>query len=427
MIVKCDKKSFVESHQKSKQHQGKLETKSKSQSKRTFLHFDQVNFKEHIVSSFLAADIPLHKLNHPSSKSLFARMGKVLPSETAARVCVVAKLASQKEEQIQELLRDKNIFLIVDEAEVAKQKYISVLMGSLDAPDQTFLVNCHPLDSGSNVNSSIILHTVDDILRQLKIKRENFSLFLTDAARYMSSAGKTSKELYLSLMHVTCVAHLLQNCAMRVRAHFKNIDEVIATIMAATIKNKDHKKDFHDAGLPSPPDHVITRWATWLRAALYYSENLPAVCTIVNNWTSAGLLVSRAKDAINVEGLVSDMVKINQYRTLAAHVEFLVGSACIITKAYGLLKNMQFDDDPCAIKDYLNKRLSNSDLETIINCTNLTIDPTSYALLQKAQPTSAAVERSFSMLNKLLRKDRNFDVTNVKKYMMLYYNKTTSL
>ena len=74
---------------------------------------------------------------------------------------------------------------------------------------------------------------------------------------------------------------------------------------------------------------------------------------------------------------------------------------------------MQFDDDPCAIKDYINKRLSNSGLETIINCTNVTIVPTSYALLQKAQPTSAAVERSFSMLNKLLTKVRYFDVENV--------------
>ena len=36
-------------------------------------------------------------------------MGKVLPSETAARACA-AKLASQKEEQFQELLRDKNCF-----------------------------------------------------------------------------------------------------------------------------------------------------------------------------------------------------------------------------------------------------------------------------------------------------------------------------
>ena len=87
---------------------------------------------------------------------------------------------------------------------------------------------------------------------------------------------------------------------------------------------------------------------------------------------------------------------------------------------------MRFDDDPSAIKDYIDKRLSNSDLETIINCTNLTIDPTIHALLLKAQPTSVAVERSFCMLNKLLRKDRNFDVKNVKKYMMLYYNKTSS-
>ena len=112
--------------------------KSKSR-KQTFLHFDQVNFKEQVVSSFLAANIPLHKLNHPSLKTLFARIGKVLPSETAARACV-AKLTSQKEEQIQELLHDKKIFLIVDEAEVAKQKYISMLVGSLDAPNQTFLV-----------------------------------------------------------------------------------------------------------------------------------------------------------------------------------------------------------------------------------------------------------------------------------------------
>ena len=97
----------MESHRKSKQHQRKLETKSKSQSKQTFLQLDQVNLKEHVVSSFLAADIPLH--NHPSLKSLFATMGKVLPSETAARACVT-KLASQKEEQIQELLRDKKIF-----------------------------------------------------------------------------------------------------------------------------------------------------------------------------------------------------------------------------------------------------------------------------------------------------------------------------
>ena len=86
-FVTCDKKFFVESHRKSKQHQKKLEMKSKSQSKQTFLQLDQVNFKEQVVSSFLAADIPLHKLNHPSLKSLFATMGKLLLSFSPGMCC----------------------------------------------------------------------------------------------------------------------------------------------------------------------------------------------------------------------------------------------------------------------------------------------------------------------------------------------------
>ena len=68
------------------------------------------------------------------------------------------------------------------------------------------------------------------------------------------------------------------------------------------------------------------------------------------------------------------------------------------------------------IKITLKKTLFNSDLETTINCTILTIDPTSYAQLQKAQPTSVAVEKSFSMLSKLLTKDRKYDVENEKMY-----------
>ena len=84
-------------------------------------------------------------------------------------------------------------------------------------------------------------------------------------------------------MHVNCFAHLLHYCVVRVRAHFKNNDEVIATIKAATIKSKNRKKDFHEAGLQSSPDPVIAKWATWVRAALYFSENLLADRTVVNS------------------------------------------------------------------------------------------------------------------------------------------------
>ena len=191
----------------------------------------------------------------------------------------------------------------------------------MDAPKVVFLIGCLPLESSSNVNSCIILHTVDDVLRQLGTKRENFALLLTCYLRCMSLAGKTLKKLYLNLMHVTCIAHLQHNCAMRVRAFFKNIHDVVVTIKAATIKNKDRKNDFGEGGLPSPPFPVITRWVTWLRAALYYSENFSAVRTITNNWTGEGLFVSRAKEAINVDGLVPDLIRINQYGTLAINCD----------------------------------------------------------------------------------------------------------
>ena len=118
-----------------------------------------------------------------------------------------------------------------------------------------------------------------------------------------------------------------------------------------------------------------------------------------------------------------NLVRINQYRTRVTNVELLEASDCIVTEGYELLKNMHFLDDLRPIQACIKKRLSNSDLEAITNRTNWAIAPTTYALLQKAQPTSAAVEQSFSRLSKLLSKDRNFDIKNVKKYMLLYYNK----
>ena len=56
------------------------------------------------------------------------------------------------------------------------------------------------IESSSNINSrkqnfiKIILHTEDDVLRQLATKREKFALFLIDATRYMSLAGTTLME-----------------------------------------------------------------------------------------------------------------------------------------------------------------------------------------------------------------------------------------
>ena len=78
------KKFLVESHRKSKLYQAKLITTSSSQGKQTYIQLNQANIKKKLVSSFLALDVPLNKLNHCVLKSLLAAMGASLPSKTAA-------------------------------------------------------------------------------------------------------------------------------------------------------------------------------------------------------------------------------------------------------------------------------------------------------------------------------------------------------
>ena len=54
----------------------------------------------------------------------------------------------------------------------------------------------------------------------------------------MTAAGNALKELYLSLMHITCVAHLLHNSAMQVRAHFTRVNSLVASVKAPRWKIK---------------------------------------------------------------------------------------------------------------------------------------------------------------------------------------------
>ena len=56
-----------------------------------------------------------------------------------------------------------------------------------------------------------------------------------------------------------------------------------------------------------------------------------------------------------MDGLEPDLVRINQFRTLATNVELLEARDCTMTEAYELLKNIHFLDDPCSIYAYIKK------------------------------------------------------------------------
>ena len=66
-----------------------------------------------------------------------------------------------------------------------------------------------------------------------------------------------------------------------------------------------------------------------------------------------------------------------------------------------------------------------NNISKMINMERQDISPAVYHMLQNSQPTSVSVERSFSMLRKLLVKDRNFKAENVQHYMILHFIAST--
>ena len=96
-----------------------------------------------------------------------------------------------------------------------------------------------------------------------------------------------------------------------------------------------------------------------------------------------------------------------------------------IIEAVQAIQDLDFGADTCNINQYIKKRMQNNDISETINMERQDITSAVYHMLQNSQPTSASIERSFSILEKVLAKNRNFMVENVRHYMILHFDAST--
>lgn len=332
--VNCDKRFRVEKHRDTAKHKNCMLSAIDTNPTTTklvqqFLPTTKKDFKEKIVEAFLAADIPLKKLRHPHIVKLFTDLGQGVPSESACREHVHV-LASAETVRVKDSLIDKKIFMVIDESEVDGTKYLNVLVGDVGIPERTYMLDCSEI---AIVDQHRVSAKIDDCLRILNCPRENFVLFLSDAASYMTASSTALKTLYPRLFHVTCLAHMLHNCAERVRSFFLDVDNLIARIKALTVKHKARRALFHEIG--SPPQPVTTRWGSWLTAADYYADNLPQVKQIVSLLKSDGMIVRRAKEAVNDPNVSLSLMKIKRdYSGLPSIIKKMESSRYTLRQAH---------------------------------------------------------------------------------------------
>ena len=153
---------------------------------------------------------------------------------------------------------------------------------------------------------------------------------------------------------------------------------------------------------------------------------MPEARAIVESFVGSGILVTQAKVSLQKSGLAGQLLKIkDHYECLVKLIEKMESAKYTVKEAVQTIQELDFGEDTCNINQYIKKRMQNNDISEIINMERQDISLAVYHMLQNSQPTSASVERSFSMLKKLLAKYRNFKVENVRHYMILHFNAFT--
>ena len=415
-VVSHSKYFFVSAHRSTFSHRVKIES---TRMNNTYLDESPSRKYSSLVKTFIMCDIPLYKLRSDPMKQFFKENNIIVPSETTARR-QIEFLSSETLGNIKKNLRDTEIYAIIDEAQINYIKYINILFGKISNPNTSYLVATIPIQ---NLSSEKIIHCLGNVLKKNDKNRENFLLLLTDSASYMVSSTKTLKVMYPNLSHVFCLLHLLHNCAMRIKCHFPKVNKLISSVKASIVKNNTRKALF--IGMKLPPEPIVTRWGSWLEAGIYYTENVEKVKQIIEKFEDDGIVVQKAKEAANDNELLNELIQFRKcYSVLGDIIKKFENKKLDIQDGMNELLNINFGEDPGNIKEYMLMGVNKND---IINITNLdhklNIEPNIRNALMHAQSTTIDVERSFSMLGKLLRKDRGFKKENVDKYMILYYNK----
>ena len=417
--VNYQKKSYVDQHRTSKKHQCLLLLISNTAN--PVKAASMLTFNTDLVEVFLKCDIPLNKLRIQCFKDFLIKFSLPTISQSTGNN-MVKDIALRIQNEIIKNHTNKKIFMIIDESYLNEKYIVNILIGDINFPNKSYLVDCIVHDNP--VNSDVMIRVIDDAILKFNIIRQNFVLLISDAATYMIKAVITLKKLFPCLYHITCISHLLHNCCLKIKNYFPKTNNLISSIKSLTVKNTNRRNIFRSIGMPPQP--IVTRWGSWLEATNYYIKNLYKVRIIVNNLNSTGKIVKSSQEAVSDDELETELVQIQSYyEELIPIIDLLTQKKLNIKESYDVLRNIKFNQDVVGIKQYIDKRLEKNEISKLVNWqdSEKEIDLELVEKLLLCQSTSIDVERSFSILKNILRDNRNFSAEKLKYYLICYFNK----
>ena len=273
------------------------------------------------------------------------------------------------------------------------------------------------------------------------IEHSKVLLFATDCAAYMVKAGEALKVLFPRMLHITCAAHAAHRVAEEIRVMYPDVDKLISNGKKVFRKCPSRVSIFRETvpGIPLSPRPVLTRWGTWLQAALYYAKNFVDFSTVLDSFDeseSASIEITRA--TLSKPSLRADLAFIAaHFGCLPIAIERLETRGASVVDSVGifenLMQNLKRTPGPIGTRirrkcdavikrnpDYLRVKAIANVLSGHSTTPVIGFEPSALATFKFAPITSVDVERSFSCLKNILTDRRQaFTVENLKMVLVI--------
>ncbi|XP_029679637.1 uncharacterized protein LOC115245458 [Formica exsecta] len=306
-IISRDRKYLIDQHAKTPSHIGKCEKFKKS----TALHqtlgqclknnsklAEQEVFNKDLCQALVASNIPLNKLNNINFQLFLKKYCKQhIPDESTLRKKFVNSCYAETISKIRQIIGNNYIYFIVDETTDSCGRYIAhLLIGSLceDNVSKSYLISSKQLEKTNNLTiTRFIQDGLSEFFLLEHVPSQKILLLLSDVAPYMIKAGQNLKIFYENLIHVSCLAHDLNRVAEEIRNQFPLINDLIKnvkkTFLKASLRVQLYKEQLPNT--PLPPEPIITRWDTWLTAAIFYADNYNPIMNIILALTNSSFAI----------------------------------------------------------------------------------------------------------------------------------------
>lgn len=447
------RKFNLDQHIETAKHKRALSLKENSQAKRqevmALAPSRRSQFVAELCEAFVKADIPLDKVRNAwLKKFLETWTSQHIPSPTTLRETYVPTLYEETLEEIRSSIGNSKIWVSIDETTDSCGRYVAnVIVGKLseERASPSHLLMCETLQRTNSTTIAQLFCRAMTFLWRGDIQHDRVLVFVTDAAAYMKKAFESLGVLFPKMCHVTCVAHGIHRVAEEIRRVFPEVDLLISSVKEIYRKAPSRVLSFQNAlTIPLPPSPIVTRWGTWIEAALYYYENFEEVRGFVRTLDPEDAAsIATAQETFQNPTLKNDLNLIRiSFSKIPQVITELESAEMPLVDAIKLIDDFALDMRALSSRRLLpiktktiNVFEKNTGLKQLKQISDMlrgnigandTFDRLSaddVANLRFAPIVSTEVERSFSRYKAFLRDNRRgFEFENMNKYVITLCN-----